>query len=504
MSHKKTIQRTTVVTYNGTVANRADCRKIGDNYYIIGKVNVKDSGQCYLINGTYYISNGPLSKVQWNYTKKIYTTDLNGLVYGWVDNNGTLGYFESNPAEMLQVTENGKVFFAMNEKCILKNFEYDFNDGLYKHKLNVAYPEPYVSDRRKPTYGSLSTEYYGFGEDPNTKFVKEVSDMYEEKNIEEHVFDKYFHNKTIGLEIETDGGWLPERYYYQYGALPLKDGSIYGTEITTFPYNKKYIGKIGGLLQKCSEYTVCSFNNSLHVNIGNIRNDANFRVALWMLYCRLQSEIESILPPYKRDAQYLTEKRGRGKDHCKLQEPLGLLKRYHNPEIEIPLADKTIRTFLNEGNPGNSYVRQDNAKWEQRSRYYALNMMPAYFAKAGQAPRIEFRVHSGTVNPIKTICWTLICVAITKFAEDNYGKIFKGDDKILLEDVLQYSFIDGTPEGAFLYKYVMDYVNYRAALHTTAITQNNVYGDEFSTDRQMTFKVNGKTILNYESATKGA
>ena len=496
----KKVIREHVITVDGSRQLRKNCRRIGLNYYKIGNINEKESGQCYFIDGTFYIANSENSKIQWNYSDNIYTINTEGLVKGMVE-PGVIGYFRPNRTDVIWIHFNKVSMMAMNENVLPEKYGYDFMDGHFKPIAEVQLSKPMSSERLKPSYYTLNSSLYGFGEDLATRIVKESWTKTLENNISEHIFDKYLKPYKYGLEIETDGGWLPEKYYYQYGALPLKDGSINGTEVTTFPYEDKIFNNTAMLFNILQRYTMVNFNNSLHVNIGNIPNTATFRAAIWILYCRLQSEIESMTPSYKRDQRYINDKRGRGKDHCKLQESLGLCRKHTFSQETVNMIDNTIRKFLNEGSSSTDFVRDGTPKWEQRTRYYSLNMLPCYFGSKENV-RVEFRLHSGTVNPIKALNWMFICASIVKFAQEKYQMIIEGKEKILMEDVLEYSFLDGTPEGEFLFKYLKGYINSRTRQHIDDIETDTLYGFEFSGDPSYLFTVNGVSILNYEQHAK--
>jgi len=500
---KTIVNKATVVTFDGSIHPRASCRKIKEMYYLIGDVNIKGSGQCYCVNDVYYIDSGINARIQWDYTNNRYTTQLDGLVRGFVSSKGDIGYFVPSVYDNLLAMKDGGVLYIMNESCIPTNYGYDYSDGYFKQTDKIGAKKPFVSQRNKPYYKTLKTDLYGFGEDLMTGAVEELYKKYVKDNIKSSIFDKYFGKYTYGLEIETDGGWLPECFYYRHGALPLKDGSIYGTEVTTFPYtNEKIFNNLAGLCKALSTYTIATYNTSVHVNIGNVPNNPYFRTAIWILYCRLQSEIEAFIPSYKRDQRFFQEKRGQGKDHCRIQESLNLLRRYLDWKTEIPIADAEIKKFLNEGRVGNRYVRTGQAKWDQRSRYYALNMLPMYFPNNGAVPRLEFRVHSGSVNTIKIICWTLICQAIVKFAEEQQERIFIGKEKITLQDVIEYAFVDGTEEGLWLTNYILSYISSRTKEHINTIQTDNVYGSEFSDDNTYLFQYDKMTLLTYESSKR--
>jgi len=487
---KKKVTTVNVVTFDGTTHPRSKCRKISNEFYLIGDVQVKDSGQCFLINDTYYTLRPSSAKIAWDHTRKQYNL-IDQMVQGYVDNKLTFGYFTLSLTECLQASRD---LYFMNETCIPKNYSYDFGSGIYTDapvikKMSIT--------ERKPIRKMLRTDLYGFGEDPSTQKVLETSFNWIQNNVDRSVLDKYFKDYKYGLEVETDGGWLPERTFFRYGALPLRDGSIFGEEVTTAPYTgPRVFNTIRGLFKEMQKFNMSSQNNSLHVNVGNVPNTPEFRVALWVLYCRLQAEVEAMIPAYKRDQRYFLEKRGRGKDHCRYMESLGLLKRYTNLKTEIPEADDIIRRFLNEGSTSKEFKAQNQPKWEQKTRYYSLNFLPLYFEQNAKRHRIEYRIHSGTVNPTKALNWILICTAITHYAQTMQNTIFEGKVKITLSDVIDHAFQDGE-EGTELANYLKAYVQQRTREHIATIEQDNLYGTEFLNDNGYKFIFGGFDIESF-------
>lgn len=487
-----------IITYNGTEEEAGACRKIAGQFYKIGDLTKENSGQCYLYEDTYYRETS--TKLQWDHELERYN-HVDNMVKGYTLNG--LKYFTYNRSKNYHASEG--LFVIDNTPTILKvnNLYWDFARGVYvPHQPGISKPAVLP---RKPTYKTLSSEIYSLNEYNTTEIQQDFNKYVKTANL----FDKFLHNYTYGLEIETDGGYFPENLFYKLGCVPLKDGSIMGTEITTLLYPPN-INLMEELFNNTSQFCTATHNNSLHVNLSGFKNSPKFRVAMYLLYYRLQQEILAFTPLYKRDLQYFTDKRGGPKDHCKPMESLNIVHRYKKDtlDVEVKKADEIIFKFLNEGVYDDTYnietrrhVRQGNAKWDHQNRYYALNLMPMYFGNVANS-RIEFRLHSGTVNKYKSLIWIFICAAITKFVENNTDRILIGTDKITLDDVLYETIIrEDNDEERFLLDYITTYINQRREKNTSYIMNHNgsIYGDEFSRDNSFVFEIQGKlSPFNYE------
>lgn len=472
----------TVITYNGNKYPRTECRLINNKYYKIGNIKVKDSGDCYQINNTYYrmVSN----KIAWDHELKQYNL-IENMVQGYVpDKANPKGYFTRSNNNILS-SDNELILNEDTVKII--GMKYDFSNGLYS--FNPVFSSPMVL-RTKPSYRNLPTNIYGMADYP-VELVDNISDVASSQEYIKSRFDKFFFNYTFGLEIETDGGWLPEKLYYKYGALPLKDGSILGTEITTLP-NKLSVDYINKFFTDLSTYTMVQQNNSLHVNISGFDNTPKFRVALYNMYYRLQQEINQFIPIYKRELAYFLSKTGGAKDHCKPLESLGIVKRYNTEtNNDITESDKTIFRWLNEGVYNNIYnietrrhQKQNSPKWEWHSRYYALNLMPLYFGRMDFS-RVEYRIHSGTVNKHKALAWCFITAAITKFVELHADRILYTKDKIDLDEIFNVVYDPSNdPDGKVMYDFLKTYIQIRTNDNVQRVVNHdgNIYGNEFRAD----------------------
>jgi hypothetical protein len=493
-------------------------------YYRLGKINQKNSGHCYEINGTKYrLSNG---KIAWSITQNKYIVlagtseqpviELNGskleIVYCDISVQNLLpdvvfNYYNSGEFESFE-----KPLGILASATKAKEVAYDFSRGMYANIRYVRDSGYSAKNKlpRKPTYGTLQTEIYSLSE-CDTTAVRRVFNNGIKNLFKKSKYDVLL-NKTYGLEIETDFGYFPEQLYYRFGCLPLKDGSISGTEITTIPVNNTIVPMTDYIMQlmtNCSKYVGASVNNSLHVNIGDFTNTPTNRVAIYNLYRRLEQEIEAMIPNYKRDARYLSSKQGGPKDHCKVMPDLGfpLLFQNYNASNDVSVkmfaqhidsADKLIFQMINNGQPeSNEYNRRtrrhsaaNQPKWEHFGRYHTLNLEPLYIGP-NEAARIEYRVHSGTVNPGKTYMWMLICTAITEYAEKNAMAILTEKQKITLSDVIDW-FINTKPltqdDKILFYSTIMNYINERVKENIVRIFNNDQScQEEFKNDDRYTF-----------------
>ena len=499
----------TIITYNGKTELRSACRSINNKFYKIGNVTIKDSGDCYLMtDGQYYrLAQG---KIAWNFSTNVYDY-VENMVKGYIPNKEKIGYFNYDVKQNFNAVDNLLVF---DDKTIeMHKLHYDFTRGVFLETANGRNVPMQI--REKPSYKTLPNTIYGMGDYPK-EILDDVTKSYKEtlSNTPKSIFDKYFEGLKFGLEIETDLGWWPEPYYYKFGCVPLKDGSIHGTEITTIPYEGRF-NLFADLFKSMCKYTQATQNNSLHVNISGFKNTPEFRVAIYNMYYRLQQEINAFTPVYKRELAYFINKPGGAKDHCQPLEKLGVVFRYDEDEysLQIEKSDIEIFKFLNEGHynercniKSRRHIKEGGHKWDQHNRYRALNMIPLYFGNVA-ASRIEYRVHSGTVNPTKSLVWLFITSAITKFVENNAKRILCSKEKITLDDILKETYEDETKEGLFLLEYIRSYIAQREITNTRIVTTHgDIYGNEFLEDRQFAFKLNNKSDLFTvnESAGKGA
>ena len=501
MSKSKRTGNETVITISGAKEPISNCRKINGTYHKIGNINIKDSGDCYPVeteNGvTYYRKNNP--NLIWDYYLQKYCIKTN-QINGYVDYEEGIGFISGFFTPNIFDNIRDSQYIYLN-KDVLKKARYVFdsfsntwgrkNNNNRRELISLGINEGI----RKVNYQTFNSEVYNSSEHSFFSQMQEMFDKWSEENFQEHPFDKFFRQFTIGVEIETSAGNIPENELYRLGLLPLKDGSIAGHEFTSVIIKEKYFDIFKNMFFAASDNCTVNKNTSLHYHFGNIKKTKEFVVAFWILFYRLQEEMESLCPPYKRDLMFLTNKRvgsGRNngvKDHCKRLPNL-----FNGLEItDVNQAFEKILLFLNEGHPTQlkdkrliyAHCKTGRPKWDFESRYYAVNLIPFLFESK---QTIEFRYHSGTVNFYKAFAWALICSALLQYAELNIERILEGKEKIRLTDIIKV-FNDDSREGKFIFTWLTGYINLRSMNYQTNIIKHEMFGDEFTNDNTFSFKI---------------
>jgi len=461
-------------------------------------------------------------------------------IEGVINEKGDIGKFEKS-RETIEVLDlnsgrvSSKPFIKLFPNLIAKSVidgkfymipeNRQLADALFKpYDETSSYCREYhqmLSPKRNSERAGYTTfDVRQYGEAGNSAFsvCQKTSDKFWKDNTKKRSVDeleKHLVFPTIGVEFEASYGYINEEDCLNLGLVPVKDGSLEGNSFeyitTVIKENKlnrlltttEYINKILSVNKSCS----------LHAHIGGIKPTEENVVALWMLLYQIDRDLFQILPPYKKAIEYFMSKRQSAKDHCKPMESLNIVKRYNAADLtkNIEEADKVIFKFLNEGVldaehniTTRKHIKQGGHKWDQHNRYYALNLMPLYFGKVENS-RIEYRLHSGTVNKYKALNWIFICSAITKFVEKNAERILTSKEKITLDDVLIETIVqDDTTEGVFLYDYLTRYIAQRTETNTRMVIRqtDDIYGSEFSNDRSFSFAINGISPFNFEQQKK--
>lgn len=494
-----------VIAVDGVEYPREKCRKIAGQYYLLGSIDKKDSGHVIKVGEIYYrigkfainpqyLWDDASNKYQPIGFLSPYLISLNPLVQGYT--SAKLNAINLHNYGEVYINESVESFIQKN------NLSYHIDPqrgsvcwaNLTTKQIDAMIQDLQQRNHKKIHYREYPTEIYNIAEYPK-EFMKPPKGTFAKS-----AFDRFIKNYSFGIEIETSGGHFPEIALSTFGLVPLKDGSITGHEYTTVPLNYKGLSHgvnyIKQLFDQMSKTTVANQQCSLHYHFGNIPKTKEFVVALWHLYSRLQSELDDIMPPYKRNLRYLAQKPGGPKDHC---------ARIMNLDIKKGTDEnfKKILKFLNEGdipdlqsNGIYRHSREGRAKWDYESRYVSLNLIPLLFDKKGTA---EFRLHSGTVNSYKAINWLFICIAILEFAKEKQDLIFANKEKVILNDVIEFVFDDDTAEGDFLVRYLTEYISSRKETNYNINIEDRHLGvgTEFRTDNFYEFKLGGMDLFNY-------
>lgn len=526
-----------IVTYKGVKEKKENCRFIDGKYYKIGDPKVLNSGECYKImnkNGEYkYVKENSklicydFTKNTYNYISIISSTSGYSSGVGKINEDGSVeyGYFKPDVTKLVYICPKekyseistfpifnvGSLAVPVKDYSVIDGTSYcllEPNCGVYytkeiygivtKAKFNKIIEGMRTENKR---YNTFNANNYNM--DVSSSVVKSLEKQtsdYVSKNIVVKKRHQYLKNIlgdfTFGLEFESNGGMIPEFKCYEMGLLPLRDGSIKGFEYAT-TVNKGVEGLelLKTICDNMSNNLSCNKYTSMHIHFGNVKKTKKEIITLFKLIYRIQDELSSIVPPYKKDVGFLASKSGGAKDHCK---PLPNLN-FPDPRVIknktqwLNICYEKFETFLNDGRkPCSEYntktgihPKEGSNKWNIGSRYYNYNFFNLFFKRG--ASTLESRLHHGTFNKYKTINWFMLQIAILRFAENNQDLILDNTSKILLSDVIDV-FRSYGKEGEELSSYLNSYVESRKEIFFNHLMMNDMNSKtEFSKDSDYIF-----------------
>lgn len=181
----------------------------------------------------------------------------------------------------------------------------------------------------------------------------------------------------------------------------VEDGSLPSTgyELNTVPcagdHYLKHITELGDRLTRVGAHVtaVCG----LHVHID--ASDYTFydMRRLVMLYAKLEPAMFAMMPASRRDSNYCFP--------CGERYVKGLSNEHRSKEAKALLIDN-VYAATGSTYHGSAFKQVRNTKWGS-ARYSALNIHSWVYRGT-----IEFRLHTGTVNPTKIIAWGMLCASI--------------------------------------------------------------------------------------------
>lgn len=244
---------------------------------------------------------------------------------------------------------------------------------------------------------------------------------------------------SFGIELECAKGFIPKYKGLLYNIACIRDGSLNkgagGPEIVTGILK----GDTGFQhLQKiCNELqlrTIVDNYCGLHTHIGGLDFSDQFLINVYTLCQIIEKDVMSVLPPSRRDNQYC-----RSLKKFKFTPCL-------NP-FDLKLKEDYIQLFKWIGyeklvNPSFEYNKNKQHPLGYKCgynhdtpRYCWVNFVPAVFKTRDKIEykTLEFRNCEGTTNFKKVRNWTLLCLAIVKFA-DKYPELI--NNNIGISDIL--------------------------------------------------------------------
>ena len=445
-----------VTTIGGKKALKSDCRKIGNDYYLIGDNSVPDSGECYYINDKYYKYN--TGYIEYDYRIKSYTTSKAELLLGVVgfgkDGGIIKGKFSSVDgvfAEFNKISVTEGLFYLLEGiKIPFNYYKLNLTDNIYYANNQIAALrtiEPPKTVISRSIKNSLSYD----SRNSLSSAIAEFNKRYKKTDFSNvsTIIDKLLHDLSFGVEFETVKGSIPFDTCKNVGLIPLRDGSIEGLEYATIPLSgRRGIDALSDSIDLLKNNTTYDKNCSIHFHIGNLPRTEEFFVALFKILCIIQQEMFDMFPIYKqfnrgfkrkhytkpfdlvRHFSILDNKMGSAKDvkknFAKLYKFLSMGEDYMNDSIKGKLSNIKYHP----SDPGG------NSKWNIRTRYYWCNLIPLLF---GNKETVEFRLHTPTYNKNKIFSYLILICNIIEYVKRNSSYIVKDDSNYLnlsLADIL--------------------------------------------------------------------
>ena len=523
-----------VTTFDGKQVPLAQCVKLKDgNYYekevtcfkitnLDGQIKNGRDWQWHRINNGLIAFDADNNK--WDLVKRL-QQNYNG-VRGYYDKSMNLGYFTPDIHKTVYLRDGlgASSYTACISADLANELDYEdmMYDGFYYKKADLRKKDIEMMAKAKPKASYMfdqtikaSTSAYG-ANDSNRAFVSILKHYNSNQNhIDVTSHDSYLasfiREFTIGAEFETSSGFVPEKYCYKYGVMPLRDGSIGGYEYTTIPmFGDKGIATLRGLCKVLTKRTEIDYRCSFHVHLGGYEKTPESIVALYKLLCLIQKDMIDMFPLYKSDGPRY---QGSSKNYCKALPKLEVIDEIELVDKDDMLNPKNIQTALNQiflfltapersdhsidwerATPiGKTYnlkstkhpLDPDNhAKWHIAARYYWVSLISFIFSSKST---VEFRLHTPTTNFTKVTNWLLICGAILKFAKKHQKEILS-HTQFTIEDVLNVYGEKLGQDGLAMSEYLIKYAKDRKSYFKQCAKNGDVFGMEVEHDKSYTFE----------------
>lgn len=220
---------------------------------------------------------------------------------------------------------------------------------------------------------------------------------------------------SFGIEFETSMGFIPEEKCFSSGLVPLRDGSISGTEYSTIVLGKGCKYSLDLLQQQLSllkKYSVFNKECALHIHMGGFPVDEKAIFILHFVeYLLERSNYNGIIPRY---SFHTSKYKKNCKDYCRkidLFHSFDTLYEY--------FACQKYYGDLTQPHPND--VSKEH-KWQISTRYYGLNLINMLCYNGPKT--VEFRFLRPTFNYRKIRLWIMIFNAILLYTEELF-KIYK-------------------------------------------------------------------------------
>ena len=322
----------------------------------------------------------------------------------------------------------------------------------------------YPSDRE--AYIRINEKYFASGGRAKNKIysikdylnsVGGTFNIHRQNNNLTELLSKYLY----GFEIETCVGYIDDKISNKYGFANLYDGSIEGVEYTSMPLKSSEFASLNEFMKLLKVATDFNKYCSIHIHIGNVPFSKDNAVSIYVLFQRLQEELNQLIAPYKKDFRFLSSK---DKDHCK-----------NLPKLINDDYDSLLKLFFKTTSNREIQNIISNAKYNITSRYYTVNFTN-YLTKPEDQKTIEIRSLQATYNLDYIYTWLILNTAIIDYAINNHQIIMNKKIKIQIDDVISY-FLKNEPDLLFTIKNnlynIRNYI-YNAYHYSNNILEKNI------------------------------
>lgn len=476
-----------IKTYTGKTAPKSACKKIKNSYYLVGDPSIKDSGECYFVEGKYHRFNNGYIEFDHNLNTYVLihkTTLREGIVdFDEEGNEFIMGMFSPDISSNVQIVkdiDNPSLEICLNESVAKKGkFRERLSTGtFFNRKLKNA---TWFNKITKAPISKNSLPY-------ESRFVSKLTESEHAKSFKPEYTSKELNNLgdflqsnniTFGLEFETTIGYIPERLCYKYGLIPLRDGSIEGIEYVTIPLSgRNGLYALKEICRELSKRTKHDFTCALHLHMGGLSRKEDSILSAFILSCLTQEEQFLMQPDYKRGGSKVQKQ-----DYC---APLPVKNIFNKLPEKIEKSDiinwfKKVFHFVSDGRTYESYKNNleyiethpsdpsGRSKWNIRSRYFYLNFVPLIF---GNKKTLEFRHHHITNDFNKIVNFLFNCSLFIWTAEnckeslfdeksELFSKLIKRKNQstsILIENLLKHT---GNSKLVNISKYHLEYIEIR-------------------------------------------
>lgn len=449
---------TKVQTVSGNSVDRTKAKEIKGAFY-------EEHVDCFRINGRWYRINCGLIGYNLDLKSWFLLKDVDNfgfetkLVVGKdFEGNEIFGYTKHRKELFIPVKrKEGDIFYA-NESLASQKFGVNpvismYAEGSGKHGMNPLNPHdfPYSLKDYGMSDDTPLEEYFKKGVNNRALFAA-LAKSYHEVNSDKvnsklaKQFNSVLGKLTFGVESESSNTGIAHlSLLSRAGMVCLRDGSIQGFELVTFPH-KGYNGLISQISQFGKIEKTFNYNSqcSIHIHVaGHTLSDTQL-FALFCLCFRVQDEIFEFIHPYKRNIEYLKTLRH------EYSEPLKSLGVIYNRDI-VGKDDKinspqflenfaAFCKFITQGQASKVQdVYQEVPKYRINSRYSWVNFVN--FLK-NKSSTLEFRCFPPSFDGPTIAVWALICQAIYHYGVNNSTKILSNGFHVKMDDVFNY-LLDG-------------------------------------------------------------